>query len=168
MQVLQRRVLKSELAVVKKQLEAMAAHLKTGDRLGVGDAGPAVEALQRHLKAAGLYAGATTGRFDDATRQAVEAFQTAKKLPVTGDVGRTELQAIRAINVRVKDGFETAAKVGQRGTDVLRAERMLEKLGYKPGDVDGVFDLKTLAALERLRAADKQVPDRGDTLDARV
>ncbi|MDD3530436.1 MAG: peptidoglycan-binding domain-containing protein, partial [Gallionellaceae bacterium] len=36
-----------------------------------------VAALQRKLAALGLYQGAVHGRFDDATRQALAAFQTA-------------------------------------------------------------------------------------------
>ncbi len=52
-----------------------------------GSSGPAVEDLQRRLKAAGFDPGPTDGQFGPKTRAAVIAFQQAKGLMVDGIVG---------------------------------------------------------------------------------
>lgn len=49
--------------------------------------GDDVAVLQSILKARGYYSGKITGKFDDATEEAVEAFQLAKGLVVDGVVG---------------------------------------------------------------------------------
>ncbi len=166
MRVLTHRVLPNEAKAVKSDVAAMTARLRAGDALNLGDSGKAVAALQRHLKAAGVYAGAVSGAFDDATAAAVAQLQQAKGLESSGVVGGKTLKAIKATNLFVKDGFDTGAKVGQRGSDVLRAEKMLEKLGFRPGTVDGVFDEATAKAVERYRKADHQVPDAGQSIGA--
>lgn len=42
---------------------------------------------------------------------------------------------------------------GDRGRDVMQLEAGLERLGYEPGDVDGVYDADTSAAVRRWQAA---------------
>lgn len=159
--MIQRRVLPSQREAVRADLGAMSKQIKSGDKLSIGDTGEPVKALQRHLRAAGVYAGPISGTFDEATLASVQKFQKAKQLEQTGEVGGKELAAVRDINLFVKDGFVTPAKRGQRGSDILRAEKMMEKLGFEPGAVDGVFDRSTVAAVKRYRAADKQVADKG-------
>ena len=58
-----------------------------GDRKGTlcrGDAGEAVEALQRRLGKLGFFAGKATGEFDSATAFAVMRYQSAQGLSPTG------------------------------------------------------------------------------------
>ncbi len=164
--MIKRRVLPTQAKAVKADLSAMSTQIGSGDQLNLGDTGDAVKALQRHLAAAGVYAGPITGTFDAATHASVRKFQAAKGLDQTGEVGSADLAQIRTINLFVKDGFATPAREGQRGTDVRRAEQLLEKLGFEPGTVDGVFDRKTLGAVARYRRADKEVADKGSTIDA--
>ncbi len=168
MKVLQRRVLPAQKNEVQKQVQQMQKRIAAGDALNLGDKGAAVIALQKHLKAAGLYTGKVTGTFDEATEAAVKAFQAAKGLEASGIAGGKTFKALKAVNVYVKDGFKTAAKEGQRGSDILRAEKALEKLGFRPGKVDGVFDAKTQAALQRFRKSDKNVADKGKAIGERL
>jgi general secretion pathway protein A len=55
--------------------------------LGPGDSGPAVTRLQELLRRAGSYSGPTSGRFDEATSEAVLSFQRAHFLETDGWVG---------------------------------------------------------------------------------
>lgn len=162
MRLLERRVLPNEAKSIRRDVQAMAGRISSGDRLSLSDTGRAVEALQRHLKAVGVLAGPVSGTFDDATRQAVLAFQKAKGIQQSGIVGPKTLRALRKHNLFVKDGFETSARLGQRGSDVLSAERKLAKLGFRTGKVDGIFDRDTLEAVRRYRKADHEVPDEGN------
>ncbi len=164
MRVVTHRVLPSEAKAVKKDVAAIAAELKAGNPLDLGDTGKAVSALQRQLVCAGVYKGAVSGTFDAATATAVSALQKGKGLTVTGAVNAKTITALKSTELFVKDNFVTSAKVGQSGTDILRAERMLEKLGFKPGLVDGLMDKATAAAVERYRKSDRQVSDKGHTI----
>ncbi len=164
MRVLTHRVLPKEVKAVTKDLAEITAQLKAGNALNLGDTGTAVAALQRQLASAGLYSGPVNGTFDAVTAAAVTALQKAKGLAASGIVGGKTLTAIRSTDLFVKDGFEKGARVGQSGSDILRAEKMLEKLGFRPGSADGIFDKATAAAVERHRRADKQVTDKGHTI----
>jgi peptidoglycan hydrolase-like protein with peptidoglycan-binding domain len=167
--LLRRRVLPSEAASVKADLDAIRAPLAAGDPLNLGDTGPAVSALQRQLSDAGLYTGSISGTFDDATRLAVEALQKAKNLAVTGEVDQGSLKAVESIDLFVKDGFDgSSARLGQRGSDIARVEHQLDKLGFRPGAPDGVFDDQTLAALKRFRRSDKDVSNKGSVISSNL
>ena len=168
MRVLTNRVQPKEAKAVKKDLAAMAGQLKAGNALNLGDTGKAVSALQRQLASAGVYAGPVNGTFDAATATAVAALQKGKGLEASGIVGGKTLKAIKSTQLFVKDGFQIPARSGQRGSDVLRAERALAKLGFRPGKADGIFDKATAAAVERFRRADPQVKDKGQQIDKKL
>lgn len=159
MKVLTHRVLPKEAKQVKADLAVIQRSIKSGDALNLGDSGKAVAALQRQLKNAGVYSGPVSGSFDQATADAVANLQRAKKLEGSGIVGGKTFRALKSNEVFVKDGFQQRATIGQSGSDIRRAEAMLEKLGFKPGKVDGIFDAATAKAVERYRDADPQLPD---------
>ncbi|MBI3184559.1 MAG: peptidoglycan-binding protein [Myxococcales bacterium] len=164
-----RRVLPKFAKRVREGLGEMAAAVKAGGALAPGAQGDAVVALQRRMRAVGLLSGPVDGTYGHALAEAVKEFQAAKKLPETGRVDADTLAAIRDNQLFVKDGFEgTPARLGQRGHDIRKVEQRLEGLGFKPGSVDGVFDRDTLAALERFRSADKEVPDRGSAITGKL
>lgn len=81
--------------------------------LKVGDRGDAVARLQRELASAGLYEGPITGRFDDATRLALESFQGAAGMDVTGKVEPGTLGSLAMVGRFVRDTFEPAERSGQ-------------------------------------------------------
>ena len=157
MKLLAHRVLPNEAKEVRADLAAISRSITAGNALNLGDQGPAVAALQRQLKNAGLYPGPVSGNFDQATADAVAHLQRARKLEASGIVGARTFAALKSTGLFVNDGFRQRATVGQSGTDVLRVERMLEKLGFRPGKVDGVMDEATAAAVEHYRNVDPQV-----------
>ena len=168
MTVLQRRILPTEAKAVRADLKAMSTQIAAGDRLNLGDTGKAVVALQRQLQQAGLYQGPISGTFDDATQAAVQALQTAKHQAATGEVGTATLAALKKTDLFVKDGFSQPAHVGQRGKDILRAEKKLAELGFlNKSEVDGVFDKETANAAHRYRQADPQVSNKGNQIGAK-
>lgn len=168
MRVLTHRVLPKEVKAVKADRAAVSGSLKAGDALNLGDAGKPVAALQRQLRSAGIYEGPINGTFDAATEAAVKTLQTAKRLASSGIVGGKTLKALKSTQRFVKDGFVEAARAGQSGSDIARAERMLEKLGYQPGKVDGVFDAATQKAVERFRKADSKLPDTSTAINQKL
>lgn len=166
MKVLTHRVLPNEAKAVKKDLAAITSKIRAGDALNLGDRGAAVSALQRQLKAAGVYPGAISGTFDAGTEAGVKALQAAKQLEASGIVGGKTLKAIKSTDLFVKDGFQTVARQGQSGKDIFAVERQLEKLGFRPGKADGVYDAATAAAVQRYRNADPQVKNTGKAIGA--
>lgn len=60
----------------------------------MGDSGWQVQAIQRMLGALGYFGGPDTGYFGAQTRVAVEHFQAAHGLPITGTVDRATLDAL--------------------------------------------------------------------------
>jgi peptidoglycan hydrolase-like protein with peptidoglycan-binding domain len=161
--LLVRRVDTKHADAVRADVAKIAAAISGGQgALMLGATGKAVEALQRHLRATGVYAGPVSGTFDTDTQAALQTFQDKKKLSPTGTVDKATLGALKDVNLFIKDGFKgTPGRIGQRGADIGHTEKLLEKLGYAPGAVDGIFDEKTQAALSRFRRADKQVQDGG-------
>lgn len=161
-----RRVLPGGHAIVKKQLSDMKARIEKGDKLNLGDTGKGIKGLQGHLRAAGVYNGPISGTFDAATEAALKAFQAAKGLEPTGEVGRSTLKALRSVDVFVDKGFKQKAVEGQRGNDILQAEQKLAKLGFNPGTVDGIYDAKTAKAVAQYRKADRAVADSPKSIGA--
>lgn len=62
--------------------------------LGFGDSGSSVTQVQDLLRRAGYFPGPSTGYFGAATRNSVERFQAANRLPVDGFVGRATFIAL--------------------------------------------------------------------------
>jgi peptidoglycan hydrolase-like protein with peptidoglycan-binding domain len=156
------RVLPSQRAAVRQELTALTNAVAGAKDLQLGATGPAVKDLQRLLQGVNAYAGPVTGTFDAATKAALEKFQAAKGLPADGVLDTAEVNKLKAQQLYVKDGFNTHAGVGQKGSDIRQIEGDLKGLGFDPGRVDGSFDAQTLAAVRRYRKADKAVPDTGD------
>ncbi|MBK7857454.1 MAG: peptidoglycan-binding protein [Archangiaceae bacterium] len=162
--ILEHRVTPSQVKDVRDDLSAIAAAVKGTESLAPGSSGPAVEALQRRLRGIGAYDGPVNGQFDAATQEAVKQLQLAKGLTADGSFDGAELTALRGQELFVKSNFETLARVGQKGSDILAVEKRLDALGYDTGKVDGVMDQKTLAAVLKLRKADSTVPDKGNVI----
>lgn len=105
--------------------------------------------LQRRLAGAGFVAaGAEPGTFCDATRAAVAAFQQARGLHPDGACDEPTWLALVEASWRLGDRPLVLAVPHLRGDDVTRLQLLLGKLGFDCGRVDGVFGVRTAAALE--------------------
>jgi peptidoglycan hydrolase-like protein with peptidoglycan-binding domain len=90
------RVQRQSEAADLKQAAADASTRTAGAVLRRGDAGPAVQELQRELKAAGFYQGNIDGDYGPKTETAVRAFQEAKGLQADGVMGPSSRKALAA------------------------------------------------------------------------
>jgi len=73
----------------------MPLPVRTGIKLKKGSVGRPVKQLQRVLKELGHYAGDVTGLYDDATVEAVKAFQKARKIKQTGRIRKADTDQLQ-------------------------------------------------------------------------
>jgi peptidoglycan hydrolase-like protein with peptidoglycan-binding domain len=133
--------------------------------LGEGATGRAVANVQRHLRAAGYAPKRTDGVFDERTRGAVEAFQRHSRLPVTGRVDGRTWRVLERSLIEATGPASPAQARGERSGAVKKTERLLQRLGFRPGRVDGFFSKRTESAV---RAFERRHGLRADgRLDAR-
>lgn len=81
------------------RVPAIAAAAPADERLfafGLGDRGPDVRSIQERLRTLGYLARTPDGRFDEATRRAVVAFQEDYRLAPDGVVGSLTFRRLRA------------------------------------------------------------------------
>lgn len=147
-----RRVLPESHARVRKNLETLKARVETAP-LEQGDRGLAVKVLESNLKSAGLFKGTVDSTFDAETARAVKQLQKKEKLAVTGEVNLATYREVRGLNLFVSKGFKKPAEQGQRGRDILAAEKQLSALGYRGAHPDGLYSRNTTLAVRRFQRA---------------
>lgn len=131
---------------------AQAAAKKHADGtvgFGVGSQGNSIKNLQSRLKAAGFDPKHTTGKFDERTEGALKAFQRKSGLEATGRADAKTWKALQKSFILSKKAAGPAQDVGERSRAVLHSEKLLKKLGFNPGKVDGLFDRNTQKASQR-------------------
>ena len=122
---------------------------------GEADASSArVAALQAALKYRGLYPVAVDGMKGPFTIRGVRRFQRRRGLLVDGIAGP---QTKRAIGARPL-GARMLHK-GNRGWDVAALQFRLQRHGYPPGGVDGVFGAGTQSAVTSFQSANGLTAD---------
>ncbi len=109
--------------------------------LSPGDTGEEVRQLQRRLGAAGFLPdrGVVKATYCSATTEAVSSFQTDRGLPATGvcdeDTWHTLVEASWSLGDRVL----SLRTPNLRGDDVAELQRVLSRLGFDCGRIDGIF-----------------------------
>ncbi len=133
------------------------AAVKAPGALRVGDHGPAVATIQRHLRSAGFDPRRTGGVFDERTAGMVKEFQRKSGLEPSGVVGFGTWKKLRQAQMEARAGAGSATsptqRVGERSGAVKNTEKILQKLGFNPGTVDGLYSKNTQKALDRFRTA---------------
>ena len=115
--------------------------------------------VQRHLKELGVYSGAVDGIWGRDSQEALERFQRARELQVTGNLNQATLATM---GIKPADLLSLNEQSGaMAGRDVqgraLNAEAVrtiqgrLKQLGLYSGDADGIWGDSTQAALERFQ-----------------
>ncbi|MEW5847949.1 MAG: peptidoglycan-binding protein [Myxococcota bacterium] len=131
---------------------AATEHADGTQGLGRGSSrSAAVKYVQGHLKAAGYDPKRTDGVFDERTEGALKEYQRREGLPTSGRVDSRTWKHLRKATLEARDGTSPPQTVGERSRAVLKTERMLKKLGYKTGDVDGRYTEATQRAVDRFR-----------------
>jgi len=116
---------------------------------GQGERGRHVKNVQQHLRAAGYDPQRTDGKFDQRTAGALKAFQRETGLEATGRVDKETWHHLKQSYLYAKGAANPAQTIGERSGAVKKTERALKKLGYKPGKVDGHFDVKLRKAVKK-------------------
>ncbi len=107
-----------------------------------------VAALQAALKYRGLYPIAVDGVRGPFTTRGVRRFQRRKNLLVDGIAGPQTKRALRRRPLGAR-----MLQQGNRGWDVAALQFRLQKHGFPPGGVDGVFGPGTRHAVTRFQSA---------------
>lgn len=140
----------------KMPTQALAAHGGDGTRpipspaarpvgavVAAPEASSMVLAVQEQLAAADYYDGSISGVMDAPTVAAIEAFEVAQGMPVTGEPNLALLSALSAANTAAP------APASQAVLSVLEAQRRLNAKGYGPLDEDGKIGPRTRGAMDR-------------------
>jgi murein DD-endopeptidase MepM/ murein hydrolase activator NlpD len=107
-----------------------------------------VAALQAALKYRGLYPIAVDGVKGPFTTRGVRRFQRRRNLLVDGIAGPQTKRALRARPLGAR-----MLQRGNRGWDVAALQFRLQRHGYPPGGVDGVFGPGTQSAVTSFQTA---------------
>jgi peptidoglycan hydrolase-like protein with peptidoglycan-binding domain len=129
-----------------------------------GSEGSKVTALQKALKSKGYYTGTVDGKFGQKTRSAIYRYQKAIGITADGKAGNMTLTALydglsaaNAISGKVKATIvvkdSDTLYYGCTGTKVKTLQRLLKKVGYYKGSVDGKFGDITVIAVKRFQWA---------------
>lgn len=114
----------------------------------LGDEGNAVRDIQDRLAALEFESPIDQrGRFDEATRKAVVAFQRAKGLDADGIVGPDTWRSLYEAGYRLGDRIMFMRRPMLRGEDVAELQARLNSLGFDSGKVDGIFGRDTERAV---------------------
>lgn len=122
--------------VTLEQLAEIAANADERDVLAAE--------VGRALAGLGLYRDRTDDRDGTRLRQAIEAYQHAHDMEVTGQPTARLLDHIRFIAE-----IGEAATAGVDDVDVRTVQEGLARLGYAPGPLDGVLGAQTREAIRR-------------------
>jgi N-acetylmuramoyl-L-alanine amidase len=109
--------------------------------LSPGDSGETVRQLQRRLGAAGFlsFDEVVPGSYDMATESAVRAFQSDRGLEISGVCDDTTLQTLVEAAWELGDRPLSLRSPNLRGDDVAELQRLLSRLGFDCGRIDGIF-----------------------------
>ena len=127
---------------------------------GPEENGEAIAELQRHLADMGYFNGEITGHYGPQTQEAIVRFQqdaglaadgivgpeTARMLFQGGAPGEPE-QSYGEPSYGPDDDARAGIRIDDSGDQVAELQQRLADLGYYSGDVSGVFDYPTEAAV---------------------
>ncbi|MDX3770510.1 MULTISPECIES: glycoside hydrolase domain-containing protein [unclassified Streptomyces] len=115
--------------------------------ISAGSSGGLVSAAQCLLTRQGYFTGAVDGAFGSGTTSAVQSFQSAKSLPVTGTVDSHTWTAL------LSAGTRPTLQSGSTGTDVKRLQRALIAARGQTLTIDGDFGPATTTAVKAYQTA---------------
>ncbi len=132
--------------------KAIQAALNNDVVFAEGTQDGSVKWVERMLEIAGFKPGTRDASFTANTANALEQFQAARGIPVTGQLDARTFAHLKTVQSRVRDfhGKDVFSN-GQHDAKILEAEKRLRTLGYSTGPVDGTFDARTNEALRAFK-----------------
>lgn len=126
---------------------------------------PVVEEVQRQLLAGGYYRGAVDGVVGKRTHQAIEAYQRAVGLELTGEPSAALAEHIRYTRQIAEASLFTGAVEADPDAaaraQVRRVQTGLAELAYKPGEISGDLTEQTREAI-KLFQQDRGLEETGE------
>ncbi|MCW5715512.1 MAG: peptidoglycan-binding protein [Bauldia sp.] len=124
-------------------------------QIGATPASPSVVEAQQILTQLGYEPGTIDGLFGSRTRRAIEAFETARGLPVTGAVSDALLEQLRAAAATAAapaapPPAQIAGDLTSAST-ILAVQTALNQSGYGPVVANGSVDAATTGAIRRFQ-----------------
>ena len=126
-----------------------------------GDKNLFVKSLQLKLTTLRFYNEEADGIFGSSTTKAVKEFQKVNNLTEDGIVGPNTWRALnRAFSATETPIPRLIAPIteGTQGEDVMLVQRSLEALGYYNGEINGVYDRRTIEAVKKFQEDNNIVP----------
>lgn len=117
--------------------------------LSPGDSGEDVRRLQRQLGAAGFLpdSGILLATYCAGTAEAVASFQADRGLPATGVCDDDTWHTLLEASWNLGDRLLMLRSPNLRGDDVAELQRLLSRLGFDCGRIDGIFGPLAAAAI---------------------
>lgn len=119
--------------------------------------------LEQRLEALGYFSGECDDIYDSETRSALESFQQANGLAVSGAADSATLERLNGSDALSRQDYLTRfanayaqmapLENGSTSSDVLVMQRRLKEYGYFTGEPDGVFADTTQQAVETFQMA---------------
>lgn len=125
-------------------------------QLRLGDASPAVSAMQERLAQLGYYTGGISGIFDEETEAAVKLFERGYGTMQTGIATAAMQERLYSAEATVYNSDAYIAAVeshyvrleeGDSGSAVIALQTRLKELGYPIEDITGIYDEQTCEAV---------------------
>jgi peptidoglycan hydrolase-like protein with peptidoglycan-binding domain len=113
----------------------------------------ATTAVQERLRDAGVYRGGTDGIWGPESQAALDRFQAARGLAVTGSLNQVTAQALGIDMARLlpPPAPDAAPVAGLSPAAIRNLQQRLRALNFYEGGVDGLWGAQTQAALERFQ-----------------
>ena len=119
--------------------------------------------LEQRLSALGYFTGECDDIYDAETRQALESFQQANGLEVTGTADSASMAQLNSADAVSRQDYLTRfagayaqmppLETGSTSSDVLVMQKKLKEYGYFAGEPDGAFGDTTRLAVETFQMA---------------
>ncbi|MGI6172348.1 MAG: peptidoglycan-binding protein [Christensenellales bacterium] len=122
-------------------------------RLAEGDKNQAVLRVQKVLIRLGLFRAPVTGRYDDATVDALAA--AADFVPISDATGKTcDIPTQKRLQTAKIDPYKQDLSKSSSGDEVKRLQRRLHSLGFLPrANIGGKYHAKTVSAVKAFQGA---------------
>ena len=132
---------------------------------------PVAEAVQRELAAAGFYKGEIDGVVGRKTRAAIEEYQKAVGIDVTGQPSQDLVDHIRYLR-EVSDATMYTGSIkpdadAEGRARVRRVQTGLAELAYSPGEINGELSGATRKAIVAFQR-DRRLPETGEITDEQI
>lgn len=126
---------------------------------------PVVEEAQRELQAAGFYRGTIDGVAGKRTRLAIEAYQKATDLTVTGEATKGLIEHVRFTREIAEASLFTGTVEADAGAEerarIRRVQTGLAELAYLQGEINGEMNAPTRSAIIQFER-DRGLAETGD------